>query len=90
MRSTRVRHPKKVGTYPALTGSGGGRRYDEVLEYRVWKHERGGDGYHAFASARDAERRARERGSDANLIRRVTVDRDGGIIENTVIWRRRR
>lgn len=35
--------PAKVGTYPALTKSGGGEFYDEVLEYRVWVHSDHGD-----------------------------------------------
>jgi hypothetical protein len=30
--------PENVGKYPALTKSGGGYYYDEVLEYRVWVH----------------------------------------------------
>ena len=46
-----------VGSYPALTKSGGGYFFDDVLEYRVWVHpERGGpdlhdgeDYFHAFA-----------------------------------------
>lgn len=44
--------PSRVGSYPALTKSGGGYFYDDVLEYRVWIHpERGGDDYYrAFAS----------------------------------------
>lgn len=44
--------PGRVGTYPALTKSGGGYFYDEVLEYRVWIHPAGGgdDYYRAFAS----------------------------------------
>lgn len=54
--------PDMVGEYPALTRSGGGHFWDEVLEYRVWCHpERGApdefdgeDYYHAFASFRDA------------------------------------
>ena len=41
---------QKVGTYPALTKSGGGFFYDEVLEYRVWINppEGGDDYYEAF------------------------------------------
>lgn len=35
--------PKKVGTYPAATFSGGGYFYDAVLEYRVWVHPENGD-----------------------------------------------
>jgi len=38
----------KVGKYPALTKSGGGYVYDEVLEYRVWVHPGGNDYYQAF------------------------------------------
>lgn len=42
----------KVGSYPALTKSGAGYFYDDVLEYRVWIHPKGGgdDYYRAFAS----------------------------------------
>ena len=42
----------RVGTYPALTKSGAGYFYDDVLEYRVWmKPAGGGDSfYRAFAS----------------------------------------
>jgi hypothetical protein len=51
-------HPKRVGKYPAVTKSGGGYVWDEVLEYRVWCHpERGapdlgdgGDYFCAFAT----------------------------------------
>ena len=47
---------KKVGSYPALTKSGAGYFYDNVLEYRVWiKPAEGGDDYHkAFARYEDA------------------------------------
>jgi hypothetical protein len=57
----RVRYPRavdpgRVGKYPALTKSGGGYVWDEVLEYRVWCHphdgapayEDGSDYYYAF------------------------------------------
>jgi hypothetical protein len=30
--------PETVGKYPALTKSGGGYFYNDVLEYRVWVH----------------------------------------------------
>lgn len=58
----------KVGTYPALTKSGGGYVWDEVLEYRVWLHpERGAtdecdgdDYYYAFACYEDALRFSEE------------------------------
>ncbi len=42
----------KVGSYPALTKSGAGYFYDDVLEYRVWVHhaEGGDDTYRAFAA----------------------------------------
>lgn len=48
---------EKVGSYPALTKSGGGYFYDEVLEYRVWINppEGGDDYYRAFAKYEDAE-----------------------------------
>ncbi|HEU4530489.1 MAG TPA: hypothetical protein VFR59_04855 [Steroidobacteraceae bacterium] len=50
--------PKRVGKYPALTKSGGGYVWDEVLEYRVWchpergapDHHDGNDYYYAFAT----------------------------------------
>lgn len=44
--------PGRVGSYPALTKSGAGYFYDDVLEYRVWIHPKGGgdDCYRAFAS----------------------------------------
>lgn len=48
--------PDKVGSYPALTKSGGGYFYDEVLEYRVWVHPSSGgdDYYHAFPTYEQA------------------------------------
>ena len=45
----------KVGTYSALTKSGAGYFYDEVLEYRVWIHPDGDDSYEAFATFEEAE-----------------------------------
>ena len=40
----------EVGKYPALSKSGGGYFYDDVLEYRVWvEGGEGGDTYRAFA-----------------------------------------
>jgi hypothetical protein len=57
-RYPRAVNPKRVGTYPAVTGAGGGYVWDEVLEYRVWCHPEGGspdvadgsDYFHAFAT----------------------------------------
>ena len=57
-----VMDPSLVGTFPALTKSGGGYVWDEVLEYRVWSHpERGApdefdgsDYYDAFDNYADA------------------------------------
>lgn len=54
--------PDLVGEYPALTKSGGGYFYDDVLEYRVWVHPHAGgedlhdgdDYYYAFATFEDA------------------------------------
>jgi putative acetyltransferase len=51
-----------VGTYSALSGSGGGYVWDEVLEYRVWCHpergapdeQDGNDYYYAFATHAEA------------------------------------
>lgn len=60
--------PNKVGTYPALTKSGGGYVWDEVLEYRVWLHPEqgapdecdGDDYYYAFDCYEDALRFSEE------------------------------
>jgi hypothetical protein len=54
--------PELVGEYPALSRSGGGYFFDEVLEYRVWCHpERGAPGegtgddyYYAFSTYEEA------------------------------------
>ncbi|CAB3822189.1 GCN5 family acetyltransferase [Achromobacter deleyi] len=54
--------PDLVGEYPALTHSGGGYFYDDVLEYRVWVHPHAGgedlhegdDYYYAFATFEEA------------------------------------
>ena len=51
-----------VGTYPAITGSGGGYVWDDVLEYRVWCHPELGapaeddddDYYYAYATYAEA------------------------------------
>lgn len=45
----------KVGHYPALTKSGGGYFYDEVLEYRVWVHAGRSDEFRAFPTIESAE-----------------------------------
>jgi hypothetical protein len=55
-------YPDKVGTYPAMSGAGGGYVWDAVLEYRVWCHpERGAvdrfdgnDYYYSFATHKEA------------------------------------
>jgi putative acetyltransferase len=66
---TRVPHfppvldPDRVGEYDALSKSGGGYVWDEVLEYRVWCHpERGApdeadgdDYYYAFDDGAEAQ-----------------------------------
>ena len=46
----------EVGKYPALSKSGGGYFYDDVLEYRVWVHPKGGgdDSYSAFSTFEQA------------------------------------
>ncbi len=46
----------KVGSYPAMSESGRGYFYDEVLEYRVWFHAANGgdDDYRAFATYAEA------------------------------------
>lgn len=54
--------PERVGDYPALTKSGGGYFYDDVLEYRVWVHPHAGgedlhegdDYFYAFATYEEA------------------------------------
>lgn len=46
----------KIGKYPALTNSGAGYFYDDVLEYRVWVHPGGDDYYRAFATYEEAKR----------------------------------
>ena len=46
----------KVGKYPALTKSGAGYVYDDVLEYRVWVHPGDDDYYRAFAIYEEAKR----------------------------------
>ena len=48
--------PGKVGDYPALTKSGGGYVYDEVLGDRVWIHPDGDVYYYAFATYEEAKR----------------------------------
>lgn len=45
----------RVGKYPALTKSGSGYVYDDVLEYRVWVHPGGDDYYKAFATYEEAK-----------------------------------
>jgi len=63
--------PKKVGTYPALTKSGGGYFYDDVLEYRVWIAPAGGgdDYFKAFSTYEEAELFAQKtRGTDKPLV----------------------
>jgi putative acetyltransferase len=58
----KVKNPDLVGTYSALTKSGGGYVWDEVLEYRVWCHPEmgapdlydGEDYYYCFNNFEDA------------------------------------
>jgi putative acetyltransferase len=60
--------PDLVGEYPAMTKSGGGYFYDDVLEYRVWVHPHAGgedlhdgdDYYYAFVTFEDAAAFSRE------------------------------
>lgn len=62
---------KKVGSYPALTKSGAGYFYDDVLEYRVWINppEGGDDYYKAFSRYEDAEAYfKRTKGAEAPLV----------------------
>ncbi len=60
----------QVGEYPALTKSGGGYFYDEVLEYRVWIHpEEGSDYFHAFRTYEEAQAFSRQtRGAEEPLV----------------------
>jgi len=69
--------PKRVGSYPAATFTGGGYVWDEVLEYRVWCHpDRGapdlhdGDDYFcAFATyPRACAFSERTRGAEVPLV----------------------
>jgi len=63
--------PARVGSYPALTKSGGGYFYDEVLEYRVWVHpESGGDDLmNSFKTFEDAEAFSRKtKGAEPPLV----------------------
>lgn len=69
--------PGKVGEYQALTKSGGGYVWDEVIEYRVWLHpERGApdecdgdDYYYAFVRYQDALRFSQEsKGAEEPLV----------------------
>ncbi|MEO0423027.1 MAG: GCN5 family acetyltransferase, partial [Pseudomonadota bacterium] len=71
-----VHDAARVGEYPALTKSGGGYVWDEVLEYRVWMSptrgaddlEEGCDYYYAFPSYPEAEAFANQNaGADAPL-----------------------
>jgi len=68
--------PDLVGTYSTVTKAGGGYVWDDVLEYRVWRHpergfpdrEEGSDYYHAFATYAEAlEFSERTEGAEAPL-----------------------
>ncbi|WP_121808477.1 GCN5 family acetyltransferase [Mucilaginibacter kameinonensis] len=58
----KVKDEELVGTYPAISKSGGGYVWDEVLEYRVWCHphdgapdlEDGDDYYYVFDNHEEA------------------------------------
>lgn len=62
-----VLDPQLVGTYDAVAKSGGCYVWDDVLEYRVWRHPEmgapdeanGSDYYYAFASYEESEAFAR-------------------------------
>lgn len=47
--------PDQVGEYPALAGAGAGFVWDEVLEYRVWCHPKGGGDDYYFAYTKHEE-----------------------------------
>ncbi len=45
-----------VGKYPAFVKAGGGYIFDDVLEYRVWIHPRGGDDFfQSFGTLEEAK-----------------------------------
>lgn len=47
---------EKVGEYAPLSKSGGGGRFDAVLEYRVWVHpDSGDDNFVTFATYEEAK-----------------------------------
>jgi hypothetical protein len=47
----------RVGTYPALSKSGAGYFYDDVLEYRVWVHPKNDEEkFWAFATYNEARK----------------------------------
>ena len=46
--------PSVVGKNPSLAKSGGGGRWDEVIEYRVWIKDDDGMSMNAFADYKDA------------------------------------
>lgn len=58
----KVKDPKLIGTYDALSKSGGGYVWDDVLEYRVWVHpliedpdtEESEDFYYVFETYEEA------------------------------------
>jgi len=53
--------PARVGKYPSFTASGGGMVYDDVLEYRVWRHTpKNGDAVKSFTSYEKALAYARK------------------------------
>lgn len=63
--------PAAVGTCPALTKAGGGYFFDEILEYRLWVHPRGGgsDYYCAFSRYADARKYSvRTAGAEVPLV----------------------
>lgn len=53
--------PGRVGSYPAVSNSGAGYFYDDVLEYRVWFSTDTGDRYQAFAQWEPADAFSRSR-----------------------------
>jgi len=49
-------HPENVGHYPTMCNSGGGYRYDRVLEWRVWRKDSEGElGVYSFPSFQKAQ-----------------------------------
>ena len=68
-----VFNKSRVGSYDIQAFSGGGRRYDRVLEYRVWTvNSQGKTGLYVFNNYKDAEHHNVKNGG--NLVALVEQD----------------